>query len=240
MFLMPYANKKLSLAKANLRNNYSNISFNEGVFENMKDITVFVASKNKKDNKLYGILLNDNRNKNVSLTITARQGSLGVKEGLLFLYMQEGTVQRYSASKGQTDILDFDSYVFNLTEQKNDIVNRVWKPKERYLHELIISSNEEGRIVYIAQMHMRVIISLCGIAMTFICAGIMMYRNFSRKGNLISISYSVISCVLFFGITISLFRLSEANPSFIYLNYVNLIFFILLPLYFLSNLRYRK
>ena len=237
MFLMPYSNKKLSITSKNLKNNYANIAFNEGVFENLKDITIFVAEK-KEDDSLLGVILDDNRNKEISLTITAKAGRLGVKNNKLFLYMTDGTVQRYIHSTSQTNILEFDSYIFNLTEEEKVEEKKSWKARERYFYELINPVdvyNEDQRKEFAAQIHKRIIISLFSLAMTLICLVFLLKKDFSRRGNLNSLVYMILSAIVFLVITISLFRISEVNLSFIYLNYLNLIVFTLVPLYVLKT-----
>ncbi len=235
--LMPYSNKKLSVTQQNLKNNYTNIAFTEGVFENMKDITIFVSEK-KEDATLVGIMLNDNRNKDVSLTITAQEGRLGIKNDKLFLYMTEGTVQRFINSSMQTDVLEFDSYVFNLTEEEKVEERKAWKARERYIHELINPTDtytKDQEREYIAQVHKRIITSLFGITMVVICLMFMLKKDFSRRGNLYSIIYTVVASTIFLGIAISLFRISEVNLDFIYLNYFNFIVFTFIPLYILRK-----
>lgn len=232
MFLMPYSNKKLSITRQNLKNNYANISFNEGVFENMRDVTIFVAKKTE-DSKLYGIILNDNRNKNVSLTITSKEGRLGLKNEKLFLYMTDGTIQRYNKESAQTDILEFDSYIFNLVEEEKIEERHSWKARERYIHELLNPSethNEEKIKEYTAQIHKRIIISLFSLTMTLISLMFLLKKDFSRRGNFYSILYMVATSTVFLAITLSLFRISEINLNFVYLNYLNLVLFTLAPL----------
>lgn len=242
MFLLPYANKNLNITRNNLKNNYANIGFSEGVFENLRDITIFVNKKSK-DSILYGIILNDNRNKKVSLTITAKEGRLGLKEGELFLYMTDGTVQRYVHESNQTNILEFGSYIFNLSEEEKIEKNKTLKVSERYPHELLDLSgypSEEMKNKFISHFHKRIMMALLGLAM--ICTGlaIMLGKEFSRRGSFSSIVTSAVVVIVFFAISISLFKVSEANLSFIYLNYTILASFIIVPLYFLKRSGFRK
>ena len=242
MFLLPYANKNLSITRNNMKNNYANIGFSEGVFESLRDITIFV---NKKSNNsiLYGIILNDNRNKKVSLTITAKEGRLGLKEGELFLYMTNGTVQRYVHDSNQTNILEFDSYIFNLSEEEKIEKKKEWKVSERYPQDLLDESqysSQEMRSEFISHFHKRIAMALLVLAMTCTSLSIMLGKEFSRRGSFSSIVTSIVVVIMFFGLTISLFKVSESNLDFIYVNYAILTLFIVAPLYFLKRSGFRK
>ncbi len=242
MFLMPYSNKKLNITQQNLKNNYANISFNEGVFENLKDITIFVAKKTE-DSNLYGVILNDNRNQDVAITITSQEGRLGLKNEKLFLYMTDGTIQRYNKESKQTDILEFDSYIFNLTEEQKIEERRSWKARERYIHELLnpgLNYSDDQRREYIAQIHKRIIISLFSVTMTMIALMFLLKKDFSRRGNFSSIMYMVATSTVFLAITLSLFRVSEVDLDFIYVNYSNLALFTLIPFFIIRLGRIKK
>jgi lipopolysaccharide export system permease protein len=232
-FLMPYANKKMRLARINFENNYSNIGFSEGVFENLKSLTIYVRKKDDQG-ELFGILLHDERNPQYSMTITSKKGNLSFEEGVLLLYMKDGTAQRFDRETNKSEILTFDDYVFNLSDNDEGLENKMrWKPKERYLHELINpndGSTPSDIAKYRAEIQQRITYPLMSLVMTLIAVSVMLNGNFSRRGNMSNILFASILAITFLVTTIILYRIIEAKFHFVVLLYLNYIFFILLSL----------
>lgn len=241
-FLMPYANKKLRLSRINFENNYSNISFSQGVFENLRSLTIYVNEK-KADNKLYGVFLHDEKNKEYSLTITSKSGNLSFEQGSLLLYMQDGTAQRYNRDSKESEILHFDEYVFNLSENNESKKIRTrWKPKERYLSELInpeegVSQKEIDK--YRAELQQRLTYPLISIVIVLFALSSMLSGNFSRRGNNKNIIFASFSAILFLSITIVIYRMIETKYYLTPILYFNFILFTLIAIKFLLPRRYK-
>lgn len=225
LFLMPYANKKMRLSRINFENNYSNIGFSEGVFEGLKSLTIYVRKKDD-NNRLYGVLLHDERNLQYSLTITSKTGNLSFEEGSLLLYMQDGTAQRYNRAANKTEILKFDDYVFNLSDNEDGKSKSMrWKPKERYLNELINPEkgvSDQDLAKYRAEIQQRITYPLMPIVVVLIACAVMLGGNFNRRGNAFNIAYAIIAATLFLSLTITLYRVIETSfylTPLLYLNY---------------------
>lgn len=246
IFLMPYANKKLRLAKIEFENNYSNLSFEKGTFEALKNMTIYVKEKDEK-NELFGILLNDQRDKGYSVTITAKKGHVIFEDSKLLLYMEEGTVQRYNVDNLKSEILNFDEYIFNLTENSaSKSTSMRWKPKERYIHELIYPSKEElidkkEMHKYRAELQQRITYPLMPIVLALIALSAMLRGSFSRYGNSLNIALASVLAILFLIITITCYRLIENNFYYIILLYLNFIAFSVISIAMLKyNFRFKK
>ncbi len=235
LFLMPYSNKKLRLTKTNFENNYSNLSFSEGAFESLKKLTFYIKNKDA-ENKLYGILINDER-EDAAITITAKSGYLITEDFKLLLYMQKGTVQKVDRTNSKTQILNFDDYVFNLTENnQSENRNMRWKAKERYFNELINyeeSLQNEEIAKYKGEIHQRLTYPLMPFVLAIIALAAILYGGFNRRGNAKNIALALAMATSFFSIMITLYRLIESNINLAWLLYLNIIFFVILSLYLL-------
>ena len=231
-YLMPYANKELRLSRINIQNNYANLSFNPQTFETLKDLTIYARGRDK-NNELLGILLHDKRNAQYSSTITAQSGRISVEDKSALLHMQNGTVQRFNYQDQKTEILNFDNYVFNLTEnQKNDAVLR-WKTGELYLHELFNPSEdlqEFERAKYRVEINQRFTYPLLPIAFALIAAAFVMRGQFNRHGNLKNTVAAIMVSVIFLGLTIASYNLIELSINFAPLPYLNFLLFSVLSL----------
>ena len=94
-YLMPLANKQLRISRHNIQENYTNISFTPQTFENLHQITIYTKNRDEKNN-LYGILINDQRQKDYAITLTAEFGNLIAKNDSVLLKLRNGTLQRYN------------------------------------------------------------------------------------------------------------------------------------------------
>jgi len=231
---MPYANKKLRLERLNFENNYSSIAFSEGVFESLKSLTIYVKNKNE-NNQLFGILLHDERNPQYSMTITAERGNISTEHNSLLLYMQKGTIQRFNRLEKKSEILNFDDYVFNLTENQ-DLHKKVirWKPKERFLKELLYP--EDGVVAldiskYRAEIQQRLTYPLMSMILAILALSAMLHGSFNRRGNYSNILFATILAILFLTSTISIYRLIETKFYLTLLLYLNFILFFAIAFY---------
>ena len=242
-YLMPLANKRLRLARTNFENNYSNLSFNKGTFEELKSLTIYVKDKNEQ-NQLFGILLHDARSLEYSVTITAKKGNLRSESGSLLLYMEDGTVQRFSYKDNKEEILNFDDYVFNLSDNtKNADLQKRWKAKERFLSELLNPTDESDAadmIQYKIELQQRITYPLMSLVLTVIALAFILRGDLNRRGNSVNIALAIIVGISFLGITITIYRLLESSLNLIPLLYLHFIFSFCGALYMLKVNTYKN
>ena len=165
-----------------------------------------------KNNRLYGIMLNDERSDKYSITITAESGDIVAQDGAVYLRMENGTLQRSNYSKESNEILNFDDYIFNLTKDKEKHGEIIWKSKERYFHELINNKDEldESKIKsIISEIHERITYPMLPLILTLIAISAMMYGQFNRRGNLKNIITTIICGVTFMSLNIISYELIE-------------------------------
>lgn len=221
-YAMPYANKQLRIMRIDFANNYASLAFKPKTFETINNLTLYI--KNRDDNnRLYGIMLNDERSDKFAITITAQYGDIVVRNNSAFLYMENGTVQRYSYDKNVTEILNFDSYVFNLTRDKNKDSQIVWKANERYFDELLNPQDdldEKTRNKIRSEIHERIVYPLLPIVLVLIAGAGILYGDFNRRGNIRNLAMTIISGVIFMTLIIfssELIEDSAKNTPFLYL-----------------------
>ncbi len=231
-YLMPYANKELRLSRINIENNYTSLSFAPQTFETMKNLTIYARDRDEK-NQLFGILIHDKRNLAYSLTITSQSGRISVEDKSALLYMENGTVQKFNYQDQKSEILNFDSYVFNLTENHKSDVSLHWKPGELYLNELLNPDTnlEESELEkYRVEINQRFTYPLLPIAFALISMSFVLRGQFSRHGNLTNTVLAILMSAIFLGLTITSYNLISLSPSFIPLPYLNFLLFSALSL----------
>lgn len=236
-YMMPYANKELRYSRVNIENNYASLSFNPQTFETLKDLTIYARNRDEK-NQLFGLILYDKRSPQYSLTITAQTGHISVDDKSALLHMENGTVQRYNYSDHKTEILNFDNYVFNLTESQKSDVTLKWKPGELYLHELLNPSEnleESDRLKYRIEINQRFTYPLFPIALTLIAVAFVLRGQFNRHGNSKNTVLGILTAGAFLGLTIASYNLIETSPNFVVLPYLNFLLFSIFSLKLLKS-----
>lgn len=231
-FLTPFANKELRVSRVNIKNNYTNLSFSPQTFESLKDLTIYARGRDNQNN-LSGLLLHDKRNPQYSVTITAKSGKISVENNSALLFMQNGTVQKFNYKDQKSEILNFDDYVFNLTQNQEDNSSLRWKPSELYLHQLLNPDSElsdDELAKYRSEINQRFTYPLLPISLTLIALSFILRGQFSRRGNSINIILAIFSAAAFLGISITSYNLIETSPKFIILPYANFLLFLIFSL----------
>ncbi len=236
-YFMPYANKELRLSRNNLRNNYSNLSINPQTFESMQNLTIYVKNRDK-NNQLFGILLHDERSVEYSTTITAESGKIVTHDNSALLYMKNGTVQKLNYQNKKSEILQFDDYLFNLSEGEEVTQKMHWKSKERYLNELInyeedIPSYEIPKMR--AELHRRFTQPFLPIIFAMLSLAFITRGTFSRRGNIFKIVQALSISITFLIISIAIYSMIESSSKFIPLIYLNFAVFFILGLTMLGE-----
>ncbi len=227
LYFMPYANKQLRLSRIDFQDNYANLAFNPQTFETLKELTIYAKNRDE-NNQLFGILLHDERSPQYSITITAKTGKIVTEDEAALLHMEEGTVQKFNYESRQSEILNFDNYSFNLTENNKNSSRLHWKAKERYIHELINPNDDSEDFEiqkYRAEIHQRITYPLLPIIFSMIALACILRGEFSRKGNLPNIILAVALASIFLGLTLVSYNLLESSSKFLPLPYLNLIIF---------------
>ncbi len=236
-FFMPYANKELRLSRIDFKNNYSSLSFNPQTFETLNKLTIYAKNRDKND-KLFGILLHDERSPKHSITITAESGNIVTENSAAMLYMQSGTVQKFNYENHKSEILTFDDYVFNLTENQRVDDKLRWKSKERYLTELLnpdYDSEDFELEKYRTEIHQRFTYPLLPIIFSAIALACVLRGGFNRRGNISNIILAIFLAVIFLGAMMSAYDLIETNTKFTPLLYLNFILFFFISFKILNN-----
>jgi lipopolysaccharide export system permease protein len=242
-YLMPYANKELRLSRRNIQDNYTNLSFNAQTFESLKDLTIYAKNRDEND-QLFGILLHDERSAEYSITITAKTGKIAIEDKSALLYMKEGTLQKSNHAVQKTEILNFDDYVFNLSENQKGETAMRWKAKERYLPELTnpeSDADEHELASFRSEIHQRFTYPLLPIVLTMIACACVLQGQFQRRGNASNLVMAVGLMVTFLGINLMTYNLLESSLKFAVLLYGNIALFLFISFRILTgNYRSKK
>jgi len=209
MHLMPQTLREFKDMEHTIRNQASAILIKEGQFTNLQGATIFVKSQNP-GGLLEGILVHNARKPTQSNTIIAEKGYLSQTPQGLQLVMENGSRQQLKRGSRKPELLYFDEYTVNLTQQSKKVNKRDRKPYEMGLVELLnpLKPDLQNLGQMRAEAHKRIIMPFLSLVFALVAISVMLFGEFSRRRRLKRI-LTAVGCVL----GIQLFTLAMLNLS---------------------------
>jgi lipopolysaccharide export system permease protein len=100
-----------------------------------KNITFHIANR-APGGTLEGIVVKDEREKDVSFLYFARRGSIVKNNGEAYLILENGEIHRKDLEKGNVSIINFNSYAFDLSSFTGSATKFNFRPSEMTMWEL--------------------------------------------------------------------------------------------------------
>jgi lipopolysaccharide export system permease protein len=238
LWLLPVSYRAFKDLQFQIRNNFSNVLIQEGVFTNLDDgLTVFVREQGP-NGELRGLMVNDSRSAGTSVTLIADSGAMvNTAEGPRII-MLNGNRQEVNLKDGRVSFLFFDRYTLDIDRMKNDDVTRARISTERFLSELLNPSDvtdPHTRNNLFAEGHQRLATPLFVPGFVLVGLAALLSGSFSRRGNTIRILIAVTLVVAIQALGIGLGELAAKAPQLIVLVYANAVLPILLGGYLLLS-----
>lgn len=185
IYLAPYTLRKLRDLESDLKKSVPALLVQEGVFNTFGGTTVYVQKK-RKDN-LEGVFayIEGSEDKK-SYAIMAEEGRLIQNNEAPEIVMVNGNRQELDEKKNHLSILFFDRTVIELKTDKKASGNRVYKPYELPLKELLfppstLDPQVQQRLR--AEGHQRLLTPFLVLAFVLIATSLLLRGKFSRKGH---------------------------------------------------------
>ncbi|MGO1118788.1 LPS export ABC transporter permease LptF [Rhodovibrionaceae bacterium A322] len=197
MYLQPTSLRSFKDLQWELRNDYSTVLLQEGVFSEVEDgVTLYVRQRNDKG-ELLGLMVHDTRDPDAPVTMLAKSGALVNGENGPTVVMLEGNRQQIDRKTGQLSLLRFDRYTVELSQFTGEGETWRWrKPNERYMSELFGEAQSEEDRRYrpelIVEGHQRIVGPLYTLAFIFIALACLLSGEFNRRGQLKRILLAVV------------------------------------------------
>lgn len=185
-YLIPASYREFKDLQNLLRNSYSMVLLQEGVFNTiMKGVTVYVRRRSS-EGELQGIIVHDSRNPERPITMMAEQGAIVAGDKGPRVVMGAGNRQEMNRKDGRLTLLYFDRYDFDISAVGSTPENRWREPRERYLDELFYPMALEKTLwnFYKLRMegHYRLAQPLMTLAIVLIALAFMLAGDFNRRG----------------------------------------------------------
>jgi lipopolysaccharide export system permease protein len=221
LYLLPLSFRSFKDLQHEIRNDYSAVLLQEGMFNTLSDnITVYVRER-AVDGELRGILVHDSRDEEKPITLMAERGVLVTTDGGPRVVMVNGNRQEVERGTGRLSLLYFDSYTVEISRLQGSLDGRWREPKERYLHELLQpGDSEEDQRFYnelVAEGHQRLVAPLYALSFVMVALAALLSGEFNRRGQARRVITAILCVALLEGLALALQDLAnrwlEAVPA---------------------------
>ncbi|MEQ3651211.1 LptF/LptG family permease [Hyphomonas sp.] len=185
LWVQPMAQRAMRETVATARADLAAALIRPGQFTSNGDRLTFYA-REQAGGELRGVLISDMTDPENPTDILARSAALIEVEGSPTLLLRDATSQQLDANN-QLSILEFDQYLFDLTDFMKEDSDLVLKASDKYLYELFFVDRTnyfelKDADSLLAEAHSRLTTPLLNIVMTLLAIFAVLGGDFSRKG----------------------------------------------------------
>lgn len=185
LWVQPSAQRAMRETVATARADLAAALIRPGQFTTNGDRLTFYA-RELAGGELRGVLISDMTDPNNPTDILARSAALIDVDGTPTLLLRDATSQQLDENQ-QLSILEFDQYLFDLSEFMKEESDLVLKASDKYLHELFFVDRTnyfelKEADAFLAEAHSRLTSPLLNIVMALLAIFAVLGGDFSRKG----------------------------------------------------------
>lgn len=225
LYLMPLGFRAFKDQQFNLRSDYSRLLLQEGAFNPIgDDVTVYVRAR-EPNGEILGILVHDHRTSGRPLTMMAERGALVRTPEGAKLVLFKGNRQEIDRDTRQLGLLYFDEYTLDLTEYFEGLDDRWRESRERFLHELFGTPQDDADHYFAKEMraegHNRLVSPLYCVAFTLVALAGLIGGEFNRRRTWRRIGVTGVCGVALQGIGLTLINGAVNTPVLVPLIYAS-------------------
>jgi lipopolysaccharide export system permease protein len=188
LYLVPASYHQFKEMQAQIRNTYSSVLLQEGVFNSlMPNVTVYVRER-RGNGELLGIIVHDGRSDDRAVTMMAERGAMSEGANGPRVLMLNGNRQELMRATGNMTLLYFDRYIFDVGAFGAATEERWREPRERFIDELFPPEEEAATLFnynkLVMEGHSRLSSPLLILAATLIALTCLLTGEFNRRGQL--------------------------------------------------------
>ncbi|MDD4615945.1 MAG: LptF/LptG family permease [Alphaproteobacteria bacterium] len=187
LWITPAASRDAVLLQRKMRDSYAVFLSHPGSFNDLSDGLTFYANKRGQGSTLQGILIQDVREPDKTITTMADTGEVVGSEGNSRMMIFNGRRQEFDRATGKLSELAFDQYVLDLEALRNAPTKRYPDPRELTVAELINPSPDliraRGPISrFKGELNSRLATPLLSFSYAFIALAAVVSPGFNRRG----------------------------------------------------------
>lgn len=171
-----------------------------GRFIEIDDGLTFHIRDRTADGGISGIVLDDERDADRSMTYLANSGHIVEALGRTLLVMSNGTIQRRIRKDGSLSIVRFDAYAFDLSNLMPEESDPVYRPSERTIFELASLDESDPYVLqnrgrFRAELEDRLVQPLYPVAFALLVFVFLGEPRTSRQGRSMAILGAIVAVV---------------------------------------------
>ena len=207
-----------------IRNKMAAFLLQEGVFTPVSPtMTVYIRARDN-DGTLRGILVEDDRQKNVRATILAEHGHLEPNGDVPKVVLYNGSREEIDRKTGRLDVLTFQRNTVDLADSSKDDDIRFRDATEMSLGELlhpdprVVMARDRGK--FAVEAHRRLSSPLTALSFTMVALVAVLAGSFSRHANIIRPAVAILTVVGLLAVSLTLQSIASRTPALIPLIWV--------------------
>lgn len=213
LYFLPVSYRAFKELQYQIRNDYSAVLLQEGVFNTVSDgITVYVRERTA-DGELRGILVHDSRDPGKPVTMLAERGALVRSDTGPRVVMVNGNRQQVEEDSGNLAMLYFDRYTVELTRFQETVNSRWREPRERFLPELLnpaaTADDKQYRNELVAEGHQRLVAPLYSLAFILVGLAGLLSGEFNRRGQVRRVLVAILCVAVLEGASLAVHDLAS-------------------------------
>jgi lipopolysaccharide export system permease protein len=195
LYVSPHSFRELGEVLTRVQANMIAVIVKPGQFTPLtKDLTFHMRDRGP-NNTLLGVVVADKRDPRFDVTYLAERASVSEIPQGTFLILETGNAQRRNTATGETTMIVFDRYAFNLSQFAHP-AETSYRPNERYTSELLNPNVSDpqysaapGR--FTQELHDRLATPLYPLALVCVAYAMMGQAHSARQSRFLVISLAV-------------------------------------------------
>lgn len=227
LYAMPAAFRSFKDLQYQVSRDFSHLLLQPGVFNApVPDLTVYVRATTE-DGDLAGIVVHDERIRELPVTMMAEQGVLVQGENGPLFVLENGNRQEVDLTDPnarELSVLHFDRYTLDLAATAAPPEDRHRKPKELFIHELFSpadkSLSDEQRQEWRTEGHKRLTWPLNAFVFALVGITILLTRKHDRQGPWRGMLLAVLIVISVQALSTAAASIAERTPFLVPLLYL--------------------
>lgn len=225
MWIAPASVAKMQLMRHELKSEFSNFLFREGVFNAIgTGLTVYIGKK-EEDGDLTGLMIHDTRDPSkLPTTVLAKRGMIVTGEKGNQVIVFDGVQQQYNPQNKILQKLTFDRYTIDLPDSGESDTRWV-EPDERTIGQLMNPDPNNPRDMenlreFHVEIHRRIASPILALTFPILALTILLIGPINRRGQNGKIAIGIVSIMVIQGLFLSAYNLSRNSNGGLLLMYI--------------------
>ncbi len=223
-FVSPWSLLTLKVLATEMRADLVQILIREGTFNKIEKGLVFHIAKREAGGVLRGILISDERDKEKSIIFTADTGFVKRQNDGAVLLLRDGEIQQRDAESNSVTVINYNSYVFDLSTFASKVSVGSLRPKERTTIDLLNPDPEDRYFqkrpgLYRSQIHERFSEMLWPFTYVIVMLAFAGQARSTRQSHGSAIGAAMLVVTILRGVGFSAISATKGDASIVWLVY---------------------